>query len=88
MAPLESLMCDATIWNMTLARAKTRANKTFLVDASLMIVAYDHQNILLWYWPLEHHLQPSIEQHILHNNAGKQLSLAATIVLLTLVLKK
>jgi len=30
----------------------------------------------------------SIEQHILHNNPGKQLSLAATIVLLTLVLKK
>jgi len=36
---------------MTLAKAKAvaraRANKTFTVQASLMIVTYDHQNIFI-----------------------------------------
>ncbi len=31
---------------MTLAKAKARANKTFIVQASLTIVTYDLQNIL------------------------------------------
>ena len=31
---------------MTLAKAKARANKTFIVQASLMIVTCDRQNIL------------------------------------------
>jgi hypothetical protein len=30
---------------MTPVKAKARANKTFLVQASLMIFTYDHQNI-------------------------------------------
>ena len=30
---------------MTLAKAKARANETFTVQASLMIVPYDRQNI-------------------------------------------
>jgi hypothetical protein len=32
---------------MTLAKAKARANETFIVQASLMIVTYDHQNIFI-----------------------------------------
>ncbi len=31
----------------TLAKAKAMANKTFTVQASLMIVTYDHQNIFI-----------------------------------------
>ncbi len=30
---------------MTVAKAKARANKTFIVQASLTIITYDHQNI-------------------------------------------
>ncbi len=43
---------DATTWSITydhnlttLAKAKARASKTFVIQASLMIVTYDHQNI-------------------------------------------
>jgi hypothetical protein len=32
---------------MTLAKAKARANKTFIVQASLAIITYDHQNIFI-----------------------------------------
>ncbi len=32
---------------MTLAEAKARANKTFIVQASLSIVTYDCQNIFI-----------------------------------------
>ncbi len=32
---------------MALAKAKTRANKTFIVQASLTIIAYDHKNIFI-----------------------------------------
>ena len=32
---------------MTLAKAKAKANETFIVQASLMIVTYDRQNIFI-----------------------------------------
>ncbi len=32
---------------MTLAKAKARANETFIVQAPLTIVTYDHQNIFI-----------------------------------------
>ncbi len=32
---------------MTLAKAKARANKTFMVQASLMIITYDCQNVFI-----------------------------------------
>jgi hypothetical protein len=32
---------------MTLAKVKTRANETFMVQASLMIVNYNSQNIFI-----------------------------------------
>jgi hypothetical protein len=32
---------------MSIARAKAMANKTFTAQASLTIVTYDHQNILI-----------------------------------------
>jgi hypothetical protein len=32
---------------MTLAKAKARANKTFVVQASLMIVTYNRHNIFI-----------------------------------------
>jgi hypothetical protein len=32
---------------MTLAKAKARANETFIVQVSLTIVTYDHQNIFI-----------------------------------------
>ncbi len=32
---------------MTLTKAKARANKTFLAQASLIIVSYDRQNIII-----------------------------------------
>jgi hypothetical protein len=32
---------------MTLAMAKARGNKTFIVQASLVVVTYDHQNIFI-----------------------------------------
>ena len=32
---------------MTLAKAKARANETFIVQASLMIIAYDRHNIFI-----------------------------------------
>jgi hypothetical protein len=32
---------------MTLAKAKARANETFIVQTSLTIVTYDHQNIFI-----------------------------------------
>jgi len=32
---------------MTLAKAKARANETFIVQAALTIVIYDHQNIFM-----------------------------------------
>ncbi len=32
---------------MTLAMAKARANKTFMVQASLTIITYDRQNIFI-----------------------------------------
>jgi hypothetical protein len=32
---------------MTLTEAKARANKTFIVKASLMIVSYDRHNIFI-----------------------------------------
>ncbi len=32
---------------MTVAKARARANKTVIVQASLMMVTYDHQNIYI-----------------------------------------
>jgi hypothetical protein len=32
---------------MTLAKAKAKTNKTFIVQASLTIVTYDHQNMFI-----------------------------------------
>jgi hypothetical protein len=32
---------------MTLAKAKAKANETFIVQASLLIVTYDRQNIFI-----------------------------------------
>jgi hypothetical protein len=32
---------------MTLAKSKARANKTFIVQASLMIITYDRQNVFI-----------------------------------------
>ncbi len=32
---------------MTLAKAKAKTNETFMVQASLMIITYDHQNIFI-----------------------------------------
>jgi hypothetical protein len=32
---------------MTLAKAKAKTKETFIVQASLTIVTYDHQNILI-----------------------------------------
>jgi hypothetical protein len=32
---------------MALAKAKARANKTFIAQASLTIVTYDHKNIFI-----------------------------------------
>jgi hypothetical protein len=32
---------------MTLAKAKAKTNETFIVQASLMIVTYDRQNIFI-----------------------------------------
>ncbi len=32
---------------MTLAKAKVRANKTYIAQASLMIITYDRQNIFI-----------------------------------------
>jgi hypothetical protein len=41
------IISGATIWSITydcnLAKAKARANKTFIAQASLMIIAYDHR---------------------------------------------
>jgi hypothetical protein len=34
-------------WLMTWAKAKVRANKTFIVQASFTIITYDHQNIFI-----------------------------------------
>ncbi len=32
---------------MTLAKAKAKTNETFIVQASLMIITYDRQNIFI-----------------------------------------
>jgi hypothetical protein len=32
---------------MTLAKAKAKTNETFIVQASLTIITYDHQNIFI-----------------------------------------
>ncbi len=32
---------------MAIAKDMTRGNETFIVQASLMIIAYDHQNIFI-----------------------------------------
>jgi hypothetical protein len=57
---------------MTLAKAKAKTNETFIVQPSLMILTYNHQNkFIVQATDVSAFL---IEQHVLVTNAGRQLS--------------